>query len=80
MEADLDNIGFLWRRRQFPVYPAFAFTLNKAQGQTILGRVGIFSWHQCILHGQLYVATSRITHSDHAKYFLLKVERTGLEM
>ena len=42
LESDLDKVGFLWRRRQFPVYPAFAFTLNKAQGQTISGRVGIF--------------------------------------
>ena len=70
LESDLDKVGFLWRRRQFPVYPAFAFTLNKAQGQTISGRVGIFLWHQCFSHGQLYVATSRITHPDHVKYFI----------
>ena len=70
MESDLDKVGFLWRRRQFPVYPAFAFTLNKDQGQTISGRVGIFLWHQCFSHGQLYVATSHITHPDHVKYFI----------
>ena len=70
LESDLDKVGFLWRRRQFPVYPAFAFTLNKAQGQTISGRVGIFLLHQCFSHGQLYVAKSRITHPDHVKYFI----------
>ena len=70
LESDLDKVEFLWRRRQFPVYPAFAFTLNKAQVQTILGRVDIFLWHQCILHGQLYVATLRITHPDHVKCFI----------
>ena len=70
VESDLDKVGFLWRRRQFPVYPAFAFTLNKAQGQIISGRVGIFLWHQCILHGQLYVATLLITHPGHVKYFI----------
>ena len=70
LESNLDKVEFLWRRRQFPVYPDFAFTLNKAQGQTILGRVGIFLWHQCFSHGQLYVATSCITHPDHVKYFI----------
>ena len=66
LESDLDKVGFLWRRRQFHVF----FTLNKAQGQTISGRVGIFLWHQCIMHGQLHVATLRITHPDHVKYFI----------
>ena len=70
LESDLDKVEFLWRRRQFPVYPAFAFTLKKAQEQIILGRVGMFLCHQCFLHGQLYVATSRITHPDHMKYFI----------
>lgn len=45
-------------RRQFPVLPAFAMTINKSQGQTfeIVGvdlRTPVFS------HGQLYVAFSR---------------------
>ena len=67
LESELDKVG---RRQQFPVYPAFAFTINKAQGQAISGRVGIFLWHQCIMHGQLHVATLRITHPDHVKYFI----------
>jgi hypothetical protein len=47
------------RRRQFPVRPAFAMTINKAQGQT-LKMVGIFLPKPVFTHGQLYVAMSRI--------------------
>ncbi len=50
---------FTLRRRQFPVRPAFAMTINKAQGQT-LKMVGIFLPKPVFTHGQLYVAMSRI--------------------
>ncbi|KAH9547373.1 hypothetical protein CY35_11G030800 [Sphagnum magellanicum] len=43
----------------FPVRPAFAMTINKAQGQT-LKMVGIFLPKPVFTHGQLYVAMSRI--------------------
>jgi ATP-dependent DNA helicase PIF1 len=46
-------------RRQFPVRPAFAMTINKAQGQT-LKMVGIFLPKPVFTHGQLYVAMSHI--------------------
>ena len=42
LESDIDKVGILRKRRQFPVYPAFAFTLNKSQGQTILGKLATF--------------------------------------
>jgi len=29
-----DEFPFSWQRRQFPVKPAFATTINKAQGNT----------------------------------------------
>ena len=35
LESDIDKVGMLWKRRQFPVYPAFAFSLNKSQGQQL---------------------------------------------
>ena len=44
-------------RRLFPVRPAFAMTINRAQGQTLL-RVGLS--HSASSHGQLYVALSRV--------------------
>ena len=48
-------------RRQFPVRPAFAMTINKSQGQS-LRVVGIdIRTRECFTHGQLYVALSRVT-------------------
>jgi len=50
---------FTLRRRQFPVRPAFAMTISKAQEQT-LEMVDIFLPKHVFTHGQLYVAMSRI--------------------
>ena len=49
-------------RLQFPVRVCFAMTINKAQGQSICGRLGLDLRHDCFSHGQLYVALSRATH------------------
>lgn len=46
-------------RHQFPVTLAFACTINKVQGKTT-EVMFIDLQHQCFLHGQLYVALSRI--------------------
>ena len=50
---------FEWSRRQFPVRVAFAMTINKSQGQTLLN-VGVWLSDTCFAHGQLYVAVSRV--------------------
>ena len=42
LEADVTKCGLKWTRRQFPVQTAFAITNNKAQGQTMTGRVGVY--------------------------------------
>lgn len=54
------QMPFKLKRRQFPVRlkPAFAMTINKAQGQT-LGRMGLFLPTPVFSHGQLYVSTLR---------------------
>ncbi|SCV74952.1 BQ2448_7981 [Microbotryum intermedium] len=58
LEADTDgsrNLGFTLRRLQFPVGPAFAMTINKAQGQSL---------------ERLYVALSRATSALGCKVML----------
>ena len=70
LESDVKKIGVLFKRRQFPVTPAFVITANKSQGQTISGKVAIYLWEDCFSHGQLYVASSRATHPSRLKYFI----------
>ena len=70
LESDIERAGISWRRRQFPVMPAFAITSNKSQGQSIPGKVGIYLWQDFFSHGQLYVAASRVTHPSRVKFFM----------
>ncbi|XP_065315214.1 ATP-dependent DNA helicase PIF6-like [Gordionus sp. m RMFG-2023] len=53
------DLQFSFKRRQFPVRPAFGMTINKAQGQT-LNKVGICLSHPVFSHGQLYVTISQV--------------------
>ena len=50
-------LPFILKRTQFPVIPAFALTINKAQGQSFQ-HVGIQLSNPIFSHGQLYVALS----------------------
>ena len=54
-----DGISLRFKRRQFPIRPAFAMTINKCQGQTFK-IVGIYLDQPIFTHGQLYVAFSRV--------------------
>ncbi|GMF31498.1 unnamed protein product [Phytophthora fragariaefolia] len=60
--SDGDTRVFLFRlrRKQFPVVPAFAMTVNKVQGQTVQN-LGLYLATPCFSHGQLIVALSRVT-------------------
>uniref|UniRef100_A0A671V0R7 ATP-dependent DNA helicase n=1 Tax=Sparus aurata TaxID=8175 RepID=A0A671V0R7_SPAAU len=59
-----DNIfPFTLRRKQFPVRPCFAMTVNKSQGQS-LEHVGVFCTRDFFSHGQFYVAASRVGRSN----------------
>lgn len=53
------DVPFEFKRIQFPIRPAFAMTINKAQGQS-LEVCGVDLKTPCFSHGQLYVACSRV--------------------
>jgi hypothetical protein len=57
------------------VRPAFAMTINKAQGQT-LSSVGLYLPTSVFGHGQLYVAFSRVKTPDSIKILLYKEAST----
>ena len=61
---------FEWQRRQFPVRPAFAMTINKSQGQT-LKFAGVWLRGQVFTHGQLYVACSQVSSPVGLKFALM---------
>ena len=58
-----DIFPFTLRRRQFPVRPCFAMTVNKSQGLSLY-RVGICCSRNFFSHGQFYVAASRVGRSS----------------
>ncbi|CAG8673974.1 1670_t:CDS:2, partial [Scutellospora calospora] len=66
------KLPFTLKRKQFPVRPAFALTINKSQDQTI-PRVGLYLPEHVFTHGQLYVAFSRAK-SQHDIKILVKME------
>ncbi len=68
--GESEGMPFTMRRRQFPVRPAFAMSINKAQGQT-LKAVGVYLPKPVFSHGQLYVAFSRVG-SPHAIKVLIE--------
>ena len=51
--------GLTMTRRQFPLAPAYAITVHKAQGQT-LERIVVNATQATWEHGQLYTALSRV--------------------
>ena len=65
-------LPFVLKRRQFPVKVAFAMTINKAQGQSLLW-TGIWLPEPVFAHGQLYVALSRSGDPDKTKLLINNV-------
>ena len=62
-------------RKQFPIRFCFAMTINKSQGQS-LDTVGVDLRSPVFVHGQLYVALSRVTNVESLSV-LLPAKREG---
>ena len=77
LRSDVKKGGFLWKRRKFPVQPAFSMTINKSQGQTIKGKLGVYLYRSVFSHGQLYVALSRSTKQENVKIALTETGKTA---
>ena len=73
MTSSKSNFAFRITRRQFPLKPAFAATVNKSQGST-LSHYGVYGGN-FFGHGQAYVAVSRATGWD---AFKILAEEEGL--
>jgi hypothetical protein len=71
-----DEFPVTIRRRQFPIKPAFALTINKSQGQTF-EKVGIYLPSPVFSRGQLYVAFSRATSKENVRIKIQQTERQG---
>ena len=71
------GLPFTLRRRQFPVRPAFAMTINKAQGQT-LTKCGVLLDEPVFTHGQLYVAASRCGSPQNIRFVVNNVQTVNV--
>ena len=63
------------KRRQFPIRPCFAMTINKAQSRSI-NNLGVYLPKPVFSHGQLYVALSRAGLTHRTKVMLTDVNDT----
>ena len=53
------HLPFTLTRKQFPIKPCYAMTINKSQGQTMT-KIGIYLSQSVFTDGQLYVAMAKV--------------------
>jgi hypothetical protein len=59
VKSDASGLPFDIIRRQFPIIPAYALTVHRIQGQTLI-RMGLFVASDIFCHGMLYTCLSRV--------------------
>ena len=65
------ELPFVISKRQFPIWLCFAITVNKSQGQSF-NFIGVDLHILVFMHGQLYVALSRVTDIGRLSLLLLQ--------
>ncbi|ETA55733.1 hypothetical protein VCUG_02851, partial [Vavraia culicis subsp. floridensis] len=63
------QLPFILKRRQFPVLVSFAMTIHKSQGQSF-DKVGVYLHSPVFVHGQLYVALSRVRYENGLRVYV----------
>lgn len=71
-----DEYPFNFERRQFSIRLAFAMSINKAQGQTLINARIDLRKH-VFTHGQLYVALSKTRSESGVKVFIDKTDQNN---
>jgi ATP-dependent DNA helicase PIF1 len=79
MQPSDNLLPFTFVRRQFPIRPCYAMTINKAQGQT-LNKVALYLKDDVFTHGQLYVAMSRVTSYENLIIFTNRDKQNRFEV
>ncbi len=73
VSSDVSGLPFSFKRRQFPLTPAYCLSVHKSQGQT-LKVVGFVGDADAFSHGQVYVALSRVGSWDQFVFYSLRSE------